>query len=284
MTVRRNVKDSVFSDFFSDKKNMLKMYKILHPEDTEVTEDDVEDITIKNDEPIEAKPHNDLGFLVKDRLIILVEAQSTWSENIVVRMLLYLAQTYTEYIDEHELDVYSSKKIQIPKPELYVIYTGDRKRVPDVLNFKEVFFNNEDVNLNFDVKILHIGNTREIVLEYIMFCKILMEQKELTNDPKEAIKATIEICKDRDIMREYLSTNIKKVGDIMLYVLTEEYRQKVEKKRIEREKEEAVKQTEIETKIKTAKKLILRGQMTEEDIAEMLELPLEDLVQLKKTM
>ena len=284
MTVRRNVKDSVFSDFFSDKKNMLKMYKILHPEDTEVTEDDVEDITIKNDEPIEAKPHNDLGFLVKDRLIILVEAQSTWSENIVVRMLLYLAQTYTEYIDEHELDVYSSTKIRIPKPELYVIYTGDRKRVPDVLNFKEVFFNNEEVSLNFDVKILHIGNTREIVLEYIMFCKILMEQKELTNDPKEAIKATIEICKDRDIMREYLSTNVKKVGDIMLYVLTEEYRQKVEKKRIEREKEEAVKQTEIETKIKTAKKLILRGQMTEEDIAEMLELPLEEIVQLKKTM
>ena len=236
MTVRRNVKDSVFSDFFSDKKNMLKMYKILHPEDTEVTEDDVEDITIKNDEPIEAKPHNDLGFLVKDRLIILVEAQSTWSENIVVRMLLYLAQTYTEYIDEHELDVYSSKKIMIPKPELYVIYTGDRKRVPDVLNFKEVFFNNEEVSLNFDVKILHIGNTREIVLEYIMFCKILMEQKELTNDPKEAIKATIEICKDRDIMREYLSTNVKKVGDIMLYVLTEEYRQKVEKKRIDMSK------------------------------------------------
>ena len=50
MTVRRNVKDSVFSDFFSDKKNMLKMYRTLHPEDTEVTEDDVEDITIKNDE------------------------------------------------------------------------------------------------------------------------------------------------------------------------------------------------------------------------------------------
>ena len=280
MTVRRNVKDSVFSDFFSDKKNMLKMYKILHPEDTEVTEDDVEDITIKNDEPIEAKPHNDLGFLVKDRLIILVEAQSTWSENIVVRMLLYLAQTYTEYIDEHELDVYSSTKIRIPKPELYVIYTGDRKRVPDVLNFKEVFFNNEDVNLNFDVKILHIGNTREIVLEYIMFCKILMEQKELTNDPEEAIKATIEICKNRDIMREYLSTNVKKVGDIMLYVLTEEYRQKIEKKRIEREKEEAVKQKQLET----AKKLMIRGQMTEEDIAEMLELPLEEIMQLKKTM
>ena len=105
---------------------------------------------------------------------------------------------------------------------------------------------------------------------------------------KQAIKATIEICKDRDIMREYLSTNVKKVGDIMLYVLTEEYRQKVEKKRIEREKEEAVKQKEVETrletKIETAINLIKMGKNSEEEIAIALGMTVEEVNKLKKEL
>lgn len=42
------IKDSVFTDLFQDKKYLLQLYKALHPEDTDVTEDDLNDITIKN--------------------------------------------------------------------------------------------------------------------------------------------------------------------------------------------------------------------------------------------
>ena len=52
--------------------------------------------------------YNDLGFRVGSRLIILVEAQSSWSPNILIRALLYVATTYQKYIDERNLDVYSS--------------------------------------------------------------------------------------------------------------------------------------------------------------------------------
>ena len=43
--------------------------------------------------------YNDLGFTVGNRLMILVEAQSTWSENIIVRALLHLAESYRDHLD-----------------------------------------------------------------------------------------------------------------------------------------------------------------------------------------
>lgn len=66
-------------------------------------------------------------WLVKS--CFLLEAQSTWSWNIVVRALMYLANTWQEYIEDKKLNIYGSRKISLPKPELYVIYTGDRKAI-----------------------------------------------------------------------------------------------------------------------------------------------------------
>ena len=89
---RRNIKDSVFTDLFRDKKYTLKLYKALHPEDKNVTAKDIKIVTLKaivvND------IYNDLGMIIKDKIIFLLESQSTWSVNILVRMFLYLANTY----------------------------------------------------------------------------------------------------------------------------------------------------------------------------------------------
>ena len=41
---------------------------------------------------------NDLGLLAGGKLLILVEAQATWSINILIRLLLYLVQMYLEAI------------------------------------------------------------------------------------------------------------------------------------------------------------------------------------------
>ena len=71
--------------------------------------------------------YNDLGFQVGTRLVVLVEAQSTWTVNIVLRSLMYLTQTWQKYIQDTGQNVYGSKKVEIPRPELYVIYTGSRK-------------------------------------------------------------------------------------------------------------------------------------------------------------
>ncbi|MCR4605240.1 MAG: hypothetical protein K5639_04490 [Eubacterium sp.] len=73
--VKITVKDSVFSDFFGMPENLFELYKTLHPEDNESVIDDLKDVTIKN--VLVNDLYNDLGFRVRDRLLILIEAQST---------------------------------------------------------------------------------------------------------------------------------------------------------------------------------------------------------------
>ena len=116
---KRTAKDSVFLDLFQNKSYLLKLYQTLHPEDTTATEDSLTDVTITN--ILTDNLYNDLGFIVNDKLMILVEAQSTWTMNILVRALLYLAQSYHEYFQRTSQDYYKSKKVKMPKPELYVI-------------------------------------------------------------------------------------------------------------------------------------------------------------------
>ena len=138
--LRRNVKDSLFTYYFSDPKHALEMYKALFPEDKNVTAADIQIVTLTN--VLAAGMYNDLGFLVKDRMIILVEAQSSYSENITLRLLFYIAGTYREFVEKSRSDIYGMKKVWIPKPEFFVVYTGREKtpdQIPDELCLSDLF-------------------------------------------------------------------------------------------------------------------------------------------------
>ena len=126
---KHTVKDSVFTSLFKEKKYLIELYRAIHPEDREATEDDLQDVTISN--VLVNDLYNDIGFRVGSTLLILIESQSTWTVNIIFRALMYLVQTYREYFKETKQDVYKSKKLKMPVPELYVIYTGKRKDRPD---------------------------------------------------------------------------------------------------------------------------------------------------------
>lgn len=134
---KRKIRDSVFTNLFQDKKYLLQLYQALHPEDREVTEDEIKDVTIKN--VLADTAYNDLGFSVGNRLMILVESQSTFTFNIIIRALMYLIQTYHEYFKRTDQNLYGSKKVTIPKPELYMIFTGERKDIPDTMFLKKGF-------------------------------------------------------------------------------------------------------------------------------------------------
>ena len=120
--VNRNIKDSVFCNLFGEKEYLYQLYQVLNPEDKESGPEDLTIITLSR--TIVQCIYNDLGFLVGNRLIVLVEAQSTWSENILVRFLMYLGETYRRYIRTNGLRLYNEKNIEIPRPELYVVFTG----------------------------------------------------------------------------------------------------------------------------------------------------------------
>ena len=108
----RNAKDSVFCDLFEKPEYLIQLYRALHPEDKKTQESDLTIVTLSS--VFLKEIYNDLGFMLGNRLIVLVEEQATFSYNIVVRLLIYLAETYRRYIDRNELDEYSTTRIELP--------------------------------------------------------------------------------------------------------------------------------------------------------------------------
>lgn len=218
---KKTAKDSVFRDLFEDPKYLLELYQTLHPEDKEVTLDQISSVTIQN--VLLDQMYNDLGFTVGSRLLVLVEAQSTWSVNIVVRILLYLANTWKEYIESRRLNVYGSKKVSLPKPELYVIYTGDKKKYPEWLKLSEEFFPDQDSFVDVKVKVLTGNNKGDIIDQYVSFTKVYNQQIKALGRTRDAVMETIRICKDQNVLKEYLQKREKEVVSIMTMLFDQEY-------------------------------------------------------------
>ena len=234
--VKMTIRASVFEDLFQDKRYLLQMYQTLHPEDTSITEDDLTDVNIRN--VLVNELYNDLGYIVRGRLIILCECQSRWTLNIIIRALLYMARSYQQYFKERETDLYQSKKVFLPRPELYVIYIGEEKDKPEEISLTKDLFDGEEASIDVRVKVICEGKGKDIINQYILFSKVYGEQQKRYGRTKEAILETIRICKDRDILREYLRSREKEVVDIMMTLFDEQEIYETHWKRVEREFEE----------------------------------------------
>ncbi len=237
---KHTIKDSVFTNLFQDKKYLLQLYKTLHPEDTQVTEDALSDITIHN--IMTNDVYNDVGFMVGEKLLILTEAQATWTENIAVRILIYLMVTYQDYIKKTKQNVYRSKKIRLPRPELYVIYTGDRKERTEYISLADEFFEGQKTFLDAKIKVLYGSGQGDIISQYVTFTKVYDEQRKLHGRTRKAVTETIRICKDKNVLKEYLEEREKEVENIMLAMYDEKeiLREYIESERYDTEKEMAV--------------------------------------------
>ena len=266
--MKRTIKDSVFADLFQDKKYLLQLYKALHPEDTDVTEDDLNDITIKN--VLTDNIYNDLGFTVGDKLMILVEAQSSvWTVNIIVRALMYLAQTWHDYFERTKQNLYKSKKVQMPMPEIYVIFTGERKTRPSEISLSQEFFDGKECGIDVRVKMIYDGKEGDIINQYVLFTKICNEQMKEHGRTRKAVMEAIRICKDRDVLREYLSNRESEVVSIMMVLYDEE---EIMRSYVESERHDE--------KIETAKRLLQMQKLANDDIAAGSGLTIEEVEKL----
>lgn len=229
--VKYSGKDTVFRDMFSNPKYLLQLYRVLHPEDVSITEADLEIVTLQS--ILLNGIYNDLGFLVrKDKLMILVEAQSTWSPNIVIRSLMYLMNTCQEYFTKQKIQLYGSSKVQMPKPELYVIYTGEKGNHPDVLSLKNEFFPDTDCCIDAKVKVIYLRNSNDIINQYIGFCRVFNEQVVLYGRTLKAAKEIVRICRDMDLLSDYLGEREMEVEGIMLALFDQEQVWNIEKEHI----------------------------------------------------
>lgn len=216
-------KDSIFTHLFSIPQYQLQLYRTLHPEDKHVKTSDIELITRRC--VVAQHEHNDLGLLVKDRLMILVEAQSSWTPNIVIRLMSYAIQSMMDYFQSREVFLYGNSKVVCPKPELYVIFIGERKDMPETLSFRDLFFaGDKTCDLDATAHIIYYkdGNA-DIINQYIMFCHVFNAQIKLYGYSGKALTETLRICRDKNILSKYILQREAEIMDIMTALFDQDY-------------------------------------------------------------
>lgn len=262
---KRKSKDSVFINLFEDTKNVLRLYKELHPEDTQITVDDIHIQTIKS--VLVNTLYNDLGFIVKDKFVMLVEAQSAWNPNMPLRMLFYLAETYRRYLADTIQSEHSSTKVKIPKPELYVVYSGEQK-CPEIVSFSDSFFDG-DCPVELKVKVLNKVDMT-IYGQYIGFCKVFNEQRKIYQDSIMCAKETLRICIEKGYLVSYLQKHEKEVVDMMSELFDEEYQREAYNRASQRKAiEEGRAEGKAEERKALAEKMRAKG-YSEQEIAELI--------------
>ena len=96
MSVNREYKSSLFSTLFNDAETLLSLYNALSgsdlPLDTPVEIATLEDVFF-NDR------RNDVAFVLGDKIVILMEHQSSISANMPLHLLIYVARVYEKLID-----------------------------------------------------------------------------------------------------------------------------------------------------------------------------------------
>lgn len=273
---KHTIKDSLFTNLFQDKKYLFQLYQAIHPEDHDTTEDELTDITIHN--ILTNDIYNDVGFFVGEKLLILTEGQSSWTVNIAVRILIYLMVTYQDYIKKTKQNVYGSKKVRLPKPELYVIYTGDRKTHPEFISLSDEFFDGQNSFLDAKIKVLYGNDENDIISQYVTFTKVYDEQRKLHGRTRKAISETIRICKNKNVLKEYLEEREKEVVSIMLAMYDEK---EILLDYIESERYEAEKQADK----RAAAKMLQAGKLSVEEIVQFFpNLSSDDIKDLQKNL
>lgn len=211
---KHTVRDSVFRHLFLEPKYALQLYRILHPEDTTATEADISYLTITKE--ITNGIRNDLGMYIGGKFLIMIEAQTTWSENIVIRIFIYLAEIWKNYIVQNGLDVFSSKDLNLPIPELYVVYTGERKSRPAVLKLSEHIFHGACKDVELTVHMIYNGKKeKDILSQYVSFTKQVKYFFQKYGRTSKAAEELFRYCIDHNILKEYLLSRQEEVTSML---------------------------------------------------------------------
>ena len=253
------------------------------PQDDDITENDIDIVTCET--VLMNGLYNDLGLLVRNTILFLMEAQSTWSINILIRDFLYLALSYKEYIEKNQIDLYGTKKIFIPIPKLYVLYTGDKKLEKEEISLNEEYFNNEGC-IDLKIKILTKENlnkltaTQEnnIISEYVAFTEISDDFVKKFGRSKKTAKMVINECISKNILKSFMQEHREEVEDMELLFDPEVYG-RIHDATVAREAREEGRQ---EGEVNAFIKLYKQGLIKEVDAARMLNMSVIEFLNLAK--
>ena len=217
MRAKRVYKDSVFRDIFRSKKHLKSLYEALTGEQVLIR--DIRITTLKGVFFQDIK--NDISFRVGSRIIVLMEHQSTWNENMPLRFLWYLARLYR---NEIAADVaYRTRRVPLPAPIFVVLYNG-QDDVPDVsyLHLADAFDGGEaQIDLTVRVYNINYAAGREILerCEALKaYSRFVAETRRRVAEGQElsaAVRGAIRYCITHDILADYFKENEQEVLDMV---------------------------------------------------------------------
>lgn len=209
--VNRKYKDSVFTSLFSERKYAFMLYQDLHPEDGSVTEEDIEIITVEN--IFTSDLYNDAAMKIGSRLIVLSEHQSTYSFNMLTRMLLYIAEEYKRLLDGSMDLLYQKDGVMIPAPEFYMVYTGEWKEAYKAELLLSDLLVQQTGALELKVSVIYDPAEESILGEYTSMIK---EIESLIADGMQKMTAIETVVSEYRNSRYRISDFLIKRKDVLL--------------------------------------------------------------------
>jgi hypothetical protein len=93
----RNHKSSVFTSLFGDKERLLELYNAI--EGTSHKDTSIIDInTLPN--VLFLNQQNDISFTIGEKVVVLIEHQSSINENMPMRLLMYIGRVYEKIVEK----------------------------------------------------------------------------------------------------------------------------------------------------------------------------------------
>ena len=224
--VARNHKDRLFRMIFREKKELLSLYNAVNG--TSYTNaEDLEIVTLEN--AIYMNMKNDLAFIM-DSYLNLYEHQSTYSPNMPLRDLFYIAKELQGQIDHR--DLYRNTLIKIPTPRFLVFYNGSEEQAEKkYLRLSDAFQKSmDDPDLELVVTMLNInlGKNRKLLeqcqtlKEYAIYVKKVRTYAKSMKNVEEAVDRAVTECINEGILQEFLLQNRKEAVEMSIFEYDEE--------------------------------------------------------------
>ena len=162
---------------------------------------------------------------------------------------------------------------------LYIIYTGNRGRKPNTISLSKEFFDGADIDIEVKAKVIYESETEDIINQYIIFCKVFDEQRKLYGMTEQTVRETIRICKDRNVLKEYLMNREMEVVTIMMSLFNDEQIMKTYWKDMENTLTDKITHDKDR---ETAERMIKDGELSLEKIARYIpSLSMDELKELE---
>ncbi len=155
---------------------------------------------------------NDLSFLVKNKILVISEHQSTINQNMPLRNAIYLGRELEKLIPPKSL--YRNSRIPLPTPEFYVFYNGSENYpAENIIKLSDSYLENSNTPmLELIVKVININLPQNHSL--LEKCQPLYEYSWLIQRIKEyiadnvnrddAIIKAMEDCRQEGILLDFL--------------------------------------------------------------------------------